>query len=361
MCGYSISLKSKRAHAHHNQQHGAVLIMVLLIVALVAGLGIKFAGDYQLGLARAEARWHGAQARAYIYSGEGAAVKFLATDDPTLDYSTDLWTGEVPIELPDNMGLINIKIEDANSRFNLNSVLGVLDPAKAPLEPTRYTPSQRMFIRLLQALPSPDDPNVPLVATPDEAVAILEAIVDWTDENTEPSGAGGAEDDYYLSQPDPYQAANMPFRSIEELQMVRGVTPQIMHALRALLVVLEPGERLNVNTMPNILYRCINLSTELTPLSESQANSLRAEMPRVGYFANLGEFDIAWNKVGGASGGAVDKELTINTKYFWLTTAVIIGDQRRAGCSLLLRGNPVFKVVRREDDYTKCMASGSNL
>ena len=336
-----------------------MLIMVLLIVALVAGLGIKFAGDYQLGLTRAEARWHGAQARAYLFSGEGAAIKFLGIDPPEVDYKAEPWGTEVPIILPDNMGNLLIQIEDANSRFNLNSVLGELAADKAALDPVRYTPSQRMFIRLLQALPNPDDPHSPLVRSPDEAVAILEAIVDWTDVNKDPSGTGGAEDDYYLSQPDPYQAANMPFRSIEELQMVRGVTPQIMRALRTLLVVLDPSERMNVNTIPAILLRCINISTDLMPLGASQADSLK--LPEGKYYKALSDFDTEWNRVGGASAGTVDKELTINTKYFWLSTTVFIGDQRRAACSLLLRGNPQFKVVRREDDYTKCMPSGANL
>lgn len=345
MCGYLKFPRNKGA-----QESGAVLIMVLLIVALVAGLGIKFAGDYQLGLARAEARWHGAQARAYLFSGEGAAIKFLATDDAAVDHPLELWGQPVPIELPDNMGSLVITVEDANSRFNLNSVVGVLDPTKAALESTRYTPSQRMFIRLLQALPREDDPHTPLVSSPDEAAAILEAIVDWTDVDKTSSGGGGAEDDYYLSQPDPYQPANMPFRSIEELQMVRGVTPQIMRALRPLLSALEPNERMNINTMPEILYRCINVATDLTPLSESQASSLRAEVPSVGHYANLSDFDTSWNKINSGGGTGVDKELTINTKYFWLTTMVQIGEQRRVGRSLLLRGTPMFKVVRREEN-----------
>ncbi len=342
MCAYSKSLKNK-----HRQERGAVLIMVLLIVALVAGLSIKFAGDFQLGVARAEARWHGAQARAYLFSGEGAAIKFLANDDPAADYREELWGQAVPIELPDNMGNLMISVDDANSRFNVNSILDPLDPAKAMLEPARYKPAQRMFIRLLQALPSEEDPNVPLVQSPDEAAAILEAVVDWADPPDSPSGAGGAENDYYLSQPNPYQAANTPFRSIEELQMVRGVTPAIMKALRPLLCALEPGERMNINTIPDILYRTINVSTDLTPLSQSQANALKAEVPNSGYYSSPNDFDASWNKVSGA--GAADKDITIKTKYFWLTTVVQIGDQRRIGRSLLERGNPLFTVVRREE------------
>lgn len=342
MCVCLKSLKNNRL-----RERGAVLIMVLLIVALVAGLSIKFAGDYQLGMARAEARWHGAQARAYLFSGEGAAIKFLATDDANVDYREELWGQPVPIELPDNMGNLLITVDDANSRFNLNSILDSLDPAQGMLEPTRYKPAQRMFIRLLQALPSEEDPNVPLLQSPEQAVSILEAIVDWADNVEGASGAGGAENDYYLSQPDPYQAANAPFRSIEELQLVRGVTPAIMKALRPLLNALEPGERMNINTIPEILYRCINVATDLTPLSQSQASALKAEVPRAGFYASPSDFDVSWSKVNGV--GVADKEIATKTKYFWLTTVVQIGDQRRVGRSLLMRGNPLFSVVRREE------------
>jgi general secretion pathway protein K len=348
-------LKSLNGRLPENKgvkESGAVLIMVIMIVALVAGLGIKFSGDYQLGLIRAEARWHGAQARAYLFSGEGAAIKFMAIDPPEVDHLQELWTNEVPVELPDNMGNLQIRIEDANSRFNINSLMGSLDPAKGALEPTRYTPSQRMFIRVLQLLPGVDDPRVPLLRGPDEAVAILEAIVDWTDGDKMPAGSGGAEDDYYLSQPDPYQAANMPFRSIEELQMVRGISPQIMKGLRPYLTALDPGERLNINTMKDVLYRCINVSTDLAPLSAEQASTLKAEMPKEGFYANLGDFDASWKKIS-AAGGNVDKDLTVATKYFWLTTLVQIGDQRRVGRSLLMRGAPAFKVVRREEGSTE--------
>lgn len=333
-----------------NKQCGAVLIMVLLIVALVAGLGIKFAGDYQLGLARAEARWHGAQARAYLFSGEGAAIKFLASDDAAVDHRQELWAQPVPVELPDGMGQLLISLDDANAKFNLNRLAQVKgdfnNPGKSPEQ--RFTAAQLIFIRLLQALPNPQDPHAALVSSPEDAIQILEAIVDWTDQDSDPSGASGAENDYYLGQPDPYQAANMPFRSVEELQMVRGVTPQIMQGLRPYVTVLDASEVLNLNTMPELLFRCINVNTDLSPLSESQAKSLTGEKPSAGFYANLADFNTSLSKV---IGGQVqlEGEFAVATKYFWLTTVVQIGDQRRTGRSLLLRGNPTFKVVRREE------------
>jgi type II secretory pathway component PulK len=104
---------------------------------------------------------------------------------------------------------------------------------------------------------------------------------------------------------------------------------------------------MNINTIPEILYRCINVATDLTPLSQSQASALKAEVPRAGFYASPSDFDVSWSKVNGV--GVADKEIATKTKYFWLTTVVQIGDQRRVGRSLLMRGNPLFSVVRREE------------
>src|SRR5690625_6262563 len=50
-------------------QRGAGLIIALLVVSVGAALAIRFAGDFQLGMARAESRWHGAQTRTYLQIG----------------------------------------------------------------------------------------------------------------------------------------------------------------------------------------------------------------------------------------------------------------------------------------------------
>jgi len=57
---------------------------------------------------------------------------------------------------------------------------------------------------------------------------VAEAIVDWRDEDSTPQQQG-AEDEYYMSLPDPYHAKNGPFESVEELMLVRGVTKQLLY------------------------------------------------------------------------------------------------------------------------------------
>lgn len=59
--------------------------------------------------------------------------------------------------------------------------------------------------------------------TPD----IAGSIVDWRDADDEPTN-GGAESSTYLAQADnPHRAKNAPFESVDELQQVYGVTPEL--------------------------------------------------------------------------------------------------------------------------------------
>ncbi len=56
---------------------------------------------------------------------------------------------------------------------------------------------------------------------------VADAIVDWRDAD-DTTGANGAESDYYLSLSLPYTAKNLPFETVEELQLVKGVTKELV-------------------------------------------------------------------------------------------------------------------------------------
>jgi len=61
-----------------------------------------------------------------------------------------------------------------------------------------------------------------------EKSIIVDSIMDWRDEN-DLHRMNGAENDYYQSLPEPYECKNGDFDVIEELLMVRGVTPEIFY------------------------------------------------------------------------------------------------------------------------------------
>ncbi len=364
MCGYLPCLNNLRhSNGVRASECGAVLIMVLLIVALVAGLGIKFASEYQLGMARAESRWHGMQARAFLEGTEELAkIVFPTADiDPTSDYIGEPWSNEVPIEEDGVTGVA--KLVDATSKFNLND----LDPQNAfdpniPIgTPARYSEPQRRFIRLLQTFPD-------LQLSQNEAEYLLEAVVDWIDRDDAESGQGGAENNYYQGQPNPYLAANALFQSIDELRLVRGFTerPDIVLSLLPFITVLPTNKAgININTLAvpseadgeqaqlgSNLARALNISESLTPIDEMEAQQFLSKRPETG-FADTQALMDAWS---GQFTERLDGSfINTATNYFWLEATVQLVDQRRSMRSLMkvveIDGIRNLTVIQRDDVF----------
>lgn len=320
--------------------------MALLIVAMVSGLAIKFTGDYQLGLAKAESRWHGAQARSYMIGAENLAIYFLEQDEePEVDHRLEAWAQEAP-PFQIEGGWILAAVEDAQSRLNLNDLSGApRNPELAHNDPARFSEPQRRFIRLLQTF---EQEGFPM--NEDEAIGILEAIMDWTDSDNEPVGFSGAEADYYQSLDPAYVPSNTAFVSVDELRLVRYVTTELMQLLRPYLVVLPPGQSLNINTMPPRLLRTINSSDTLMPLTEMEGELLAQELPEEGYFADVQSFSSspAWQNM---TGTPDTSNLSVNTNHFMVNITVSLVEQRRSMRSLLVRSQDSFEVLRRNDTY----------
>lgn len=66
-----------------------------------------------------------------------------------------------------------------------------------------------------------------LMALPGMTEYEADAIMDWIDEDDDPREYG-AEYDYYQGLPSPYSPTNGPFNTVEELLLVRGVSPQLL-------------------------------------------------------------------------------------------------------------------------------------
>jgi type II secretory pathway component PulK len=62
---------------------------------------------------------------------------------------------------------------------------------------------------------------------------VAEAILDWRDEDSEPRQEG-AENEYYLTLPQPYYCKNAAYETVEELLLVRGVTPELLYGMYGL-------------------------------------------------------------------------------------------------------------------------------
>ncbi|MCS7271702.1 MAG: type II secretion system protein GspK, partial [Gemmataceae bacterium] len=67
-----------------------------------------------------------------------------------------------------------------------------------------------------------------LMKLPNMTADVADAIVDWVDSDDTPR-TNGAESAYYRSLAQPYSAKNGPLNSLDELLLVKGVTPQLLY------------------------------------------------------------------------------------------------------------------------------------
>ncbi len=62
-----------------------------------------------------------------------------------------------------------------------------------------------------------------------EVDTIVNSIIDWRDKEDDFHMLEGAEEEYYRSLPEPYSCKDGPFDSIDELLLVKGMTPEIFY------------------------------------------------------------------------------------------------------------------------------------
>jgi type II secretory pathway component PulK len=116
----------------------------------------------------------------------------------------------------------SIFIEDEGGKLNVNS----LDESK-----------KDVFKRLLLVRGVSES----------EVEAIIDSLIDWLDSNdqTQPRGA---ENRYYESLPEPYPCRNGPMANLEELILVKGVTPDIYDNIKKDLTIYTKEFIINLNS-----------------------------------------------------------------------------------------------------------------
>jgi len=108
---------------------------------------------------------------------------------------------------------------------------------------------------------------------------IVDSIQDWRDADNL-HRLNGAEDDYYLSLPVPYKAKNGNFEAIDELLLVKGMTPEILYGnagsgeRRAALEAQLPWER----ELQSGEYRGIARHLAIHSMGRVNVNTARPEV-----------------------------------------------------------------------------------
>lgn len=205
------------------RQAGVALVTAILLVAIATMLATKLAWDNRVSMRRTEMIVDMEQAHLFALGAEAVAIDVLRQDDKAFDNGSEDWAQVTPpleVGIDENvMGQMQGYISDAQGRFNLNNLV-----------PTRGgEPSERavkQFSRLIEILGL--DPS------------IVDAVIDWIDEDTLPR-PGGAEDDYYTNLDPPYRSANYFFRSVSELRSVANIDAETFALLEPHVSALDPN------------------------------------------------------------------------------------------------------------------------
>ncbi|MBI2933085.1 MAG: general secretion pathway protein GspK [Planctomycetes bacterium] len=192
-------------------RRGVALIVVLFLSAALTVLMYSFLREMQVEYALSTALAEEKQAEQLAWSAIEKGIATISADRATYAGPQSAWWHdpeqwyEVELADPDGKGIgvysmirggegeTFYGIADEAARINLNT---------APRE-------------ILMRLPRVTD-------------EIADAILDWRDADDQVTGSG-AEGAYYLSLQPGYACKNGPFDTVEELLLVKGVTPEVLY------------------------------------------------------------------------------------------------------------------------------------
>ena len=111
-------------HARAHAQRGAAVILVLLTVALVAGLAAASVGDLGVAMDQVTGRHDQAQARQLARGAVDWARNVLAEDarSSSVDHLGEAWATKVP-PTPVEEGEVSGELQELSGRLNLNNLV----------------------------------------------------------------------------------------------------------------------------------------------------------------------------------------------------------------------------------------------
>ncbi len=228
-----------------SDERGIALLLTLLILTLLVALILEFDAE-----ARREYRDAAAfrdnfkatvLARAAVQAARGVLQQDFLKDKQAgqpFDALTDLWAFPIT-NYAIGDGLLNAKIEDERGKLNLNDLAGL--PTEANAKKIRVGKFKKLF-ELVQINPD-----------------LVDAIVDWVDQDDIPEPSG-AESLYYQTLRPSYRAANQPLQTLLELRLIKGMTPEIMAKLSKLVAVYDSAgdSMVNINTADPLVIQALH-------------------------------------------------------------------------------------------------------
>jgi general secretion pathway protein K len=316
-----------------NDEAGAVLILVLLMITVLVVLAVETLRAMQVEEAGARYFQNSFQAESLAKSGAHAVMALLLKDgaENQVDHLGEPWAqvgqpGSEALALSD-VGTLEGGVADEGGKYPINALVD----DKGALRPGH----QQVLQHLLT--------NPPFRMEAEDAKALIAAIKDWLDPDDEPTEGGGAESDYYESQDKPHGCKNGPITSLAELLLVRGMPEAIYYGkdggpgLKDLVTVYSDG-KININTAgPEVLGALLSPSTP-PETAASWVENVIAYRKDPMHWDFLGESDWYRNRMTGFSDINLPADLiTTQSSYFSVLMTGKVGAGRKTVFACLER------------------------
>jgi len=313
-------MKKRRSASHqpkgsasHQRRQGMALLAALWLVVAIATVALQFSIEAhqrrQFGLLvsergqqRALALGAFALTRAKLEQALRAgpqnvnsSVGMLRASDPWLDIDS-LYTGTVYVDsIP-----VQVEAHDLGEKLNINQL--------------SETDIQTFFNFLLKDMST--------------ATHLAQSIMDWRDADSIPRPSG-AERDAYIKAEKLALPTNAPFRDVEDLRDVMGMTEDIYQQAAPYLTTRGTG-LVNVNTAPVPVLRALPGMTDQTLNLILQ---MRSQGRRINALSDIFLIESRGRVVAGRSGGNPQQGLqnTLNARATTQTTEVELVFTARVG------------------------------
>ena len=272
-----------------NKDRGFVLIAVLLIISVLVTIILEFNYESRMKLHLSDNFHNASKALNYAEAGISIAMAGLKQNENILSDERFIPLFSGGIQIPVENGFCTILINDESGKINVNALKTSDDKI------VRHRVDQ--ILKLIDLLNYQYREQSPV------SYSLIPAIIDWVDYDDEVTilpfikrENEGAESNYYRDLIDPYKCKNAPFETLNELLLVKGMTPVIIYGhtgdetqnigpvdgIRQYLTVYGDG-KININEASPMVI--MSLSEKM---SASLAQSI-VEQRKIKRFVSVGQ------------------------------------------------------------------------
>jgi general secretion pathway protein K len=210
---------------------GIALLVTLSVMTVLVAASLEYNRRARFELVSSAAARDQLTMTEMAKAGVQVAMAILAKDKAENDTDTlmDDWADPVKIEevlrdFPFEDGRLSLLIRDEMGKIQVNALVNFPEGRQF------NEPQRRLWERFLQYFVDRKELKLDL-KDDSEPAAIINSLKDWLDSGDDDAitGLSGAESSTYEDREPPYPARNGPVRDLDELLLVKGITPELFY------------------------------------------------------------------------------------------------------------------------------------